>query len=62
MIKACIFDMDGTVANTLNSISYFANSALNSSGLPSIDTEEYKEYIEEFFDFLGKLKEIRNNL
>ena len=27
-----------------------------------IDTEEYKEYIEEFFDFLGKLKEIRNNL
>ena len=42
MIKACIFDMDGTVANTLNSISYFANSALNSSGLPSIDTEEYK--------------------
>ena len=27
-----------------------------------IDTEEYKEYIEEFFDFLGKLKEIINNL
>lgn len=27
-----------------------------------IDTEEYKEYIEEFFDFLGKLKKIRNNL
>lgn len=42
MIKACIFDMDGTVVNTINSIAYFANNALNSAGLPSIDTEEYK--------------------
>ncbi len=42
MIKACIFDMDGTVVNTINTIAYFANNALNASGLPSIDTEEYK--------------------
>lgn len=42
MIKACIFDMDGTVVNTINSISYFANNALNEAGLPSIDVEEYK--------------------
>ncbi len=42
MIKACIFDMDGTVVNTINSIAYFANSALNAAGLPSIDVEEYK--------------------
>ena len=26
MIKACIFDMDGTVLDTMNSISYLANS------------------------------------
>lgn len=42
MIKACIFDMDGTVANTINSITYFANNALTKAGLPSIDTEVYK--------------------
>ena len=42
MIKACIFDMDGTVVNTINSIAYFANNALNSAGISSIDTEEYK--------------------
>lgn len=42
MIKACIFDMDGTTVNTINSIAHFANNALNKAGLPSIDTEDYK--------------------
>ena len=42
MIKACIFDMDGTLVNSLNSISYFANKALNKYGLSSIEVEEYK--------------------
>lgn len=42
MIKACIFDMDGTTVNTINSIAYFANNALNKFNLPSIDTERYK--------------------
>ncbi len=42
MIKACIFDMDGTVADTITTISYFANKALNKSGFPSIDVDTYK--------------------
>ncbi len=42
MIKACIFDLDGTVANTINSIAYFANNALKKANLPTIDTEKYK--------------------
>ena len=42
MIKLCIFDMDGTVLNTINSIAYFANGALNKYGLPSIPTDRYK--------------------
>lgn len=42
MVKACIFDMDGTVVDTLSSIAYFANNALNEAGLPSIDTEDYR--------------------
>ena len=41
-IKGAIFDMDGTVANTINSIKYFANNALKKAGLDEIDTETYK--------------------
>ncbi len=42
MVKACIFDMDGTTVNSIKSIAYFANRALNKYGLSSIDTERYK--------------------
>lgn len=42
MVKLCIFDMDGTTVNTINSIAHFANNALNKYGLSSIDTEKYK--------------------
>ena len=42
MVKACIFDMDGTTVNTINSRAHFANKALNKFGLPSIETERYK--------------------
>ena len=34
--------MDGTTVNSIESIAYFANRALNKFGLPSIDTERYK--------------------
>lgn len=42
MVKLCIFDMDGTTVDTINSIAHFANNALNKYGLSSIDTEKYK--------------------
>lgn len=42
MYKACIFDLDGTLANTLNSIAYFANGALERCGLKTISVEEYR--------------------
>ncbi|MDP4118628.1 MAG: HAD family hydrolase [Bacillota bacterium] len=42
MIKACIFDMDGTTVNSLNSIAYFANNALAQFGFPPIEKEKYK--------------------
>ncbi len=42
MKKAFIFDLDGTLANTLNSISYFGNRALEMYGFPPIDTYEYR--------------------
>lgn len=47
MIKAAIFDFDGTLMNTLPGISHFCNIALNSVGLESI-----KE-IEKFAYFVG---------
>lgn len=33
MIKACIFDLDGTLANTLESMAYVANEILKSMNL-----------------------------
>ena len=42
MLKLCIFDMDGTCVDTINSIAYFANNALNKFSLPSIPVERYK--------------------
>lgn len=42
MKNTYIFDFDGTLANTLPSIAYFGNRALNKYGLPSISEERYK--------------------
>ena len=41
MIKGCIFDFDGTLANTVCSIAYFANKALSDLGLPTISADRY---------------------
>ena len=45
MFKACIFDLDGTLANTLESIAYFGNTALGKIGLAPIDTEKYRIFV-----------------
>ena len=42
MYKACIFDLDGTLTDTLSSISYFANRALEKYGLKAVEKEKYK--------------------
>lgn len=44
-MKTYIFDFDGTLVNSLPSIAYFANSALNKFGLPSISEERYKKLV-----------------
>lgn len=41
MIKLCIFDLDGTVLDTVGSIAHFANEALQNNGIEPIDTKEY---------------------
>ncbi|MBQ6558753.1 MAG: HAD family hydrolase [Clostridia bacterium] len=44
-IKAVIFDLDGTLTNTLNAIAHFGNLALTTYGLPPIATEDYKYHV-----------------
>ena len=39
MIKACIFDLDGTLANTLDSMAYVANEILRGMGLKEQPTQ-----------------------
>lgn len=45
MFKAVIFDMDGTVADTLTSIAGFGNAALTAHGFPAFDTECYRQFV-----------------
>lgn len=42
MIKACIFDLDGTLTNSLNSIAYFVNRETEKYGIPAIPAEDFK--------------------
>lgn len=42
MKKLCIFDLDGTLLDTLPTISYYCNLSLREFGLPEIEQEKYK--------------------
>ena len=44
MIKLCIFDLDGTVLDTVHTIAYYGNYALRQHGIEPIDVEEYKYF------------------
>ena len=52
MIKACIFDLDGTLANTLESMAYVANEILKSMNLKPQPVENFKYYSGEGADML----------
>lgn len=45
MIKLCIFDLDGTLINSLPAIAHFANTALAKNGFPIHDEEKYKVFV-----------------
>jgi len=40
--KALVFDFDGTLADTITTITYYCNDALRKFGFPEIDKERYK--------------------
>ncbi len=44
-IKACIFDLDGTLLNTLSTITYYVNSALAREGASPITEEKCRELV-----------------
>ena len=52
MVKAVIFDMDGTVADTLASIASFGNAALTAHGFPALETELYRQLVGDGRDML----------
>lgn len=44
MIKLCIFDLDGTILDTLSAIAHFGNNALTKCGFSAIDESHYKYF------------------
>lgn len=45
MIKCCIFDLDGTLLNTLTTITYYVNLTTKKRGIAPITEEECKGFI-----------------
>lgn len=40
--KCAVFDLDGTLMDTIHTIAYYCNEALKTLGLPAISVEKYK--------------------
>ena len=57
MIKLCIFDLDGTVLDTVETIAYYANASLEKNGISPIPVFEYKKLAG-----MGIVKLIKNML
>lgn len=45
MYKACIFDLDGTLTDTLESLTYSVNATLVELNLPEITSEQCKSFV-----------------
>ena len=45
MIKLCVFDLDGTILDTLPSISYFGNEALKKYGFSEVLYSKYRYFV-----------------
>ncbi len=45
MIKAAVFDLDGTLLNTITTIAYYGNKALSAHGLVTFSENDYKYFV-----------------
>ena len=52
MIKACIFDLDGTLADTLDSMAYVTNIIMEKFGLKTLPVDNFRYYSGEGADML----------
>ena len=44
-MRAVVFDLDGTLSDTIVSIAYCANRALEKFGLQGFETDRYKYFV-----------------
>ena len=44
-MKAVIFDLDGTLLNTIDTITYYGNKALSAFGFPNYSADRYKYFV-----------------
>ena len=44
MYKACIFDLDGTLADTLDSMAYVTNIIMEKFGLKTLPVDNFRYY------------------
>ena len=45
MYRACIFDLDGTLTDTLDSLTYSVNETMKEMGLPQITREQCRMFV-----------------
>ena len=45
IMKACIFDLDGTLTDTLESLAFSVKETLKEMGLPQITTDECRSFV-----------------
>lgn len=62
MYKCFVFDLDGTLADTINSIAYYGNRALERFGFEPVKTDRYKYLVGDGYKVLIKrmLKESKS--
>ena len=44
-MKVCIFDLDGTLTDTLEAIAHFGNSALDANGFKTFEKNSYRTFV-----------------
>ena len=64
MIKCAIFDLDGTLLDTITTITYYANLVLNKEGIREISEEECKYFVgngaKKLIDCIMESREIKS--
>lgn len=52
MYRCCIFDLDGTLLNTINSLMYSVNQTLAHFGYPEVDRDHIKKFVGDGYQML----------